>query len=75
MKKTISLTEFRKRSSSLFSEVEEGEIFVVLRHGKPIAEISPLSKSNVLPLWKKPGLRLSVKGMELSLAILEERES
>ncbi|MBA4367986.1 MAG: type II toxin-antitoxin system prevent-host-death family antitoxin [Desulfobacterium sp.] len=72
--KTITFTEFRKRASSLFSAVESGEVFVVLRHGKPIAEISPLSKSNILPSWKKPGLRLSVKGTELSSAILEERE-
>jgi antitoxin (DNA-binding transcriptional repressor) of toxin-antitoxin stability system len=72
--KTITFTEFRKHASTLFSAVEGGEIFVVLRHGKPIAEISPPSKSNILPSWKKPGLRLSIKGTELSSAILEERE-
>ncbi len=72
--KTITFTEFRKHASTLFSAVERGEIFVVLRHGKPIAEISPPSKSNILPSWKKPGLRLSIKGTELSSAILAERE-
>lgn len=72
--KTITFTEFRKHASSLFSAVEDGEIIVVLRHGKPIAEISPVSQKNDLPSWKKPGLRLSVKGSELSPAILEERE-
>ena len=72
--KTITFTEFRKHASSLFSAVEDGEIIVVLRHGKPIAEISPVSQKDGLPSWKKPGLRLSVKGTELSSAILEERE-
>lgn len=72
--KTITFTEFRKNASSIFSAVENGEIIVILRHGKPIAEISPPSKSDSLPSWKKPGLRLSVKGTELSSAILEERE-
>jgi antitoxin (DNA-binding transcriptional repressor) of toxin-antitoxin stability system len=72
--KTITFTEFRKHASRLFSAVEDGEIIVVLRHGKPIAEISPPSKSDNLPAWKKPGLRLSVKGTELSSAILEARE-
>ena len=72
--KTITFTEFRKHASSLFSAVEDGEIIVVLRHGKPIAEISPVSQKNDAPSWKKPGLRLSVKGTELSSAILEERE-
>ena len=71
--KTITFTEFRKHASTLFSDVESGEVIVVMRHGKPIAEISPPAKSE-LPSWKKPGLRLSVKGTELSSAILEERE-
>jgi len=72
--KTISFTEFRKHASSLFSAVEEGEIIVVLRHGRPIAKISPVSQQGVVPSWRKPGLRLSVKGANLSSAILEERE-
>ena len=72
--KTITFTEFRRHASTLFSAVESGETIVVIRHGKPIAEISPTDKSEDLPAWKKPGLRLSVKGTELSAAILEERE-
>ena len=72
--KTIAFTEFRKRASKLLTAVEDGETIIVLRHGKPIAEITPVSRRNDLPAWKKPGLRLSVKGAELSSAILEERE-
>ena len=72
--KTITFTEFRQHASSLFSAIEEGEIIVVLRHGKPIAEITPLSREAARPSWKKPGLRLTVKGASLSSAILEGRE-
>ena len=72
--KTITFTEFRRHASSLFSAVEDGEIIVVLRHGRPIAEISPVSRKDDMPSWKKPGLRLAAKGTELSSAILEERE-
>ena len=72
--RTVTFTEFRKHASRLFSAVEGGEIITVLRHGKPIAEIRPPPKSGGLPSWKKPGLRLSIKGSELSSAILEERE-
>ena len=72
--KTVSFTEFRKHASNLFSDVENGEMLVVMRHGKPIAEIKPVSKESKSPSWKKPGLRLSVKGAQLSTAILEERE-
>ncbi|NVM25640.1 MAG: type II toxin-antitoxin system Phd/YefM family antitoxin [Desulfobacterales bacterium] len=72
--KTITFTEFRKHASSLFSAVENGEVIVILRHGKPIAEITPVSPEATAPSWKRPGLRLSVKGARLSSAILEERE-
>ena len=72
--KTVSFTEFRKHASNLFSDVENGEMLVVMRHGKPIAEIKPVSKDLKNSSWKKPGLRLSVKGAQLSIAILEERE-
>jgi prevent-host-death family protein len=72
--KTITFTEFRKQASNFLSAVEDGESLIVLRHGKPIAEITPISREGGEPSWKRPGLRLSVKGAELSSAILEERE-
>jgi len=72
--KTMSFTEFRKHASNVFSAVEEGEIIVILRHGKPIAEIKPVLSNDAIPSWKRPGIRLSVKGTKLSSAILEERE-
>ncbi len=72
--KTVTFTEFRKHASALFSDVQEGEIIHVVRHGRPIAEISPLHPAeNNAPSWKMPGLRLSIKGESLSKAILEER--
>jgi len=73
--KTVTFTEFRKRASGVLSDVEKGETFLVLRHGKPIAEISPPSSGHVLtPSWKRPGLRLTAKGASLSAAIREERK-
>ena len=72
--KTITFTELRKHASGLLSDVEKGETYVVLRHGKPIAEISPAStEHSPEPSWKRPGLRLTAKGASLSSAILEER--
>jgi antitoxin (DNA-binding transcriptional repressor) of toxin-antitoxin stability system len=72
--KTVSFTEFRKHASNLFSVVENGEILVIMRYGKPIAEIKPVSNESKRPSWKEPGLRLSVKGAQLSSVILEERK-
>ena len=71
--KTVSFTEFRKNASGFFSDVEEGEVLVILRHGKPIAEVSPVSSADHVPAWKRPALRLATGGAGLSAAILGER--
>ena len=71
---TITLTDFRSHASGMFTRVENGETLIVLRHGHPIAEVSPITDNQYTqPSWKKPALRLSVKGAELSSVILEER--
>ena len=70
----VTLTEFRSQASSMLTRVEHGETLVVLRHGRPIAEICPAARENdTQPSWKKPALRLTAKGAALSSAILEER--
>jgi len=69
--KMVTFTEFRNHASDLFTSVEQGETLVVLRHGRPIAQIIPTG--NKLPSWKATALRLSVKGGDLSSAIMEER--
>ncbi|MGR3176739.1 MAG: type II toxin-antitoxin system Phd/YefM family antitoxin [Candidatus Anammoxibacter sp.] len=72
--KTISFTDFRKNASALMTEVENGEIIHILRHGKPVAEIIPFHKELSTPSWKNPALRLAINGMSLSKAIIEERK-
>jgi antitoxin (DNA-binding transcriptional repressor) of toxin-antitoxin stability system len=62
---TRTFTELQKHASKLFSEVEMGSTLLVLRHGKPIAKISPVSSERT-PSWKRPGLRLTAKGSSLS---------
>jgi antitoxin (DNA-binding transcriptional repressor) of toxin-antitoxin stability system len=59
----------------MLSRVERGESLLVLRHGRPIAEVIPIvSQNKELPSWKRPGLRLSAKGISLSATILAERD-
>ena len=72
---TVTLTEFRSHASGMLNRVERGETIVVIRHGRPIAEVSPVSAvTGGSPSWKKPGLRLVAKGATLSAAILTERD-
>lgn len=74
--KTITFTDFRKKASGFITEVEHGETLVLLRRGKPVAEIVPFSdRGHSIPAWKQPAIRLRTKGSDLSSAILEERET
>lgn len=73
--KTVTFTEFRSHASGLIDEVERGETLVVIRHGRPIAEILPYVKHTGEPSWKRQALRLTTKGSGLAEAILEERRS
>lgn len=74
--KTVTFTDFRKEASSFITEVEHGETLILLRRGKPVAEIVPFSDSaRRLPAWKQPVTRLRTSGNDLSSAILEERET
>lgn len=70
--KTVHFTDFRNRASGLMTAVENGETLLVVRHGRPIAEITPVEPRQ--PAWKRPALRLRVSGAELASAICEERE-
>ena len=74
--RTITFTDFRNNASGFITEVEHGERFVLLRRGKPVAEIVPFSDETLeKPSWKKQGIRLQIKGSDLSSAILQEREA
>jgi len=74
--KIITFTDFRKKASGFINEVEHGETLILLRRGKPVAEVVPFSdKYQWTPSWKQPGIRLRIRGRDLSSAILDERET
>jgi prevent-host-death family protein len=74
--KTVTLTDFRKNISSFIAEVEHSETIVLLRRGKPVAEVNPISdRLDKTPAWKRSRTRLKLKGSDLSSAILNERKS
>jgi antitoxin (DNA-binding transcriptional repressor) of toxin-antitoxin stability system len=72
--KKVLFSDFMDNISMYFSDVEKGETLLIIRHGKAIAIISPSKKLEPkIPAWKMPGLKLSIKGLDLSKAILEDR--
>ena len=73
--KTITFTDFRKKASGFITEVEHGETLVLLRRGKPVAEVIPYTdEASRKPSWKEPGIQLKIHGASLSSVILDERK-
>ena len=71
---TAAFTEFRKRIASFLDKVENGETVVITRHGRPIAEVAPPSFSTEGKSWKRPALRLKLKGISISKAVMADRK-
>ncbi len=72
--KTTNFTEFRKHAAEFLDEVENGEVIRILRHGKAVADISPVLIGNK-PSWKNAPPQISLSGVSLSAAILQNRKA
>lgn len=70
---STAFTEFRKKTASFLDKVENGETVVITRHGRPIAEVVPPSSHTISQSWKRPALRMKLKGISISRSILEDR--
>jgi prevent-host-death family protein len=71
--KTASFTEFRKHAAEFLDEVEKGEVVRILRHGKPVADITPVIQDN-RPSWKQAPPKIPLSGASLAKAILKDRK-
>lgn len=71
--KRVPFTEFRRNAASLIDAVESGETVLVLRHGKPVAEIVPVSTPKATVSWKQPAPPIRADKTSLSREILRER--
>ncbi len=70
---TTTFTEFRNNASHYLDLAEQGESIVIIRHGKPVAELKPIDSQKKIPSWKTAGLNLSVPGVSLSDEIIKQR--
>lgn len=71
---TTTFTEFRNNASHYLDLAEQGESIVIIRHGKPIAELKPIASNQKTPSWKSPGLNISIPDVSLSAEILKQRK-
>ncbi len=72
MQKT-NITDFRSHLAHYLALVEDGEQVIIMRHGKAIAKLTPISTEKEKPSWQQPALRLKIKKVSLSKIILDER--
>lgn len=83
--KRIAFSRFRARPGESFQAVELGERVVLTWHGRAVAELkqvtpepepTPEPTPEEVPAWKRPRLRLTLRGdgPSLSQTIIDERE-
>jgi prevent-host-death family protein len=77
---TIPLSEFRANASAVIDLVERGETVRILRHGKPVAELVPVTNDTTprVPSWKRviePLHIIRPDGKTGAQFIVEEREA
>jgi prevent-host-death family protein len=56
MTKTLTLRDANQNFSRCIREVESGEEFVIMRNGKPVARLTPVSNLRVLTEKQKEAL-------------------
>jgi prevent-host-death family protein len=70
----LQFTEFRNKSREFLDAVENGNSYVIVRRGKPIAQVTPF-KETVTQGWKRPRILVKLKGTKTTTDyLMEERD-
>jgi prevent-host-death family protein len=69
----VQFTDFRNHSKDYFDRIEEGESYIIVRRGKPVARMLPFEQPS--PGWKRSLKRIKLKAGEKTTMdyIAEER--
>lgn len=71
----VNVKEARSKISALLDKVQQGEEVIILRRGKRIARLVPITSSaKKLPDLTAFRSSMSVKGKSLSQTVVQERE-
>ena len=71
---TTTFSDFRSHASHYLSVAEAGESTIIMRHGKAVAKLCPISNEDIKKSWQHPPLQLNIKGVSLSKALLDDRK-
>ena len=68
----IKFTDFRNHSKEYFDSIEHGNSYIIIRKGKPIAQITPFNDKE--PGWKRKNRKIKLKNSKTTLEyIIQER--
>ena len=69
----LQFTEFRNHSKEYFEKIEDGEEFIIIRKGRPVAKILPFEQK--IKAWKRNVKKLKLKNSNKTTTdyIIEER--
>jgi len=69
----LQFTEFRNHSKEYFEKIEEGEAFIIIRKGRPVAKILPFIQKT--QGWKRDVSRIKLRKTNKTTIdyIIEER--
>lgn len=69
----VQFTDFRNNSKEYFDKIENGQSFIIIKRGKPVAQITPFT--NTLKGWKREVKRIKLKNKHKTTTdyIIEER--
>ncbi|MCX8125221.1 MAG: type II toxin-antitoxin system Phd/YefM family antitoxin [Spirochaetes bacterium] len=70
----IKYTDFKNKSKDYIDRVEEGQDFIIIRKGKPVARLMPID-INKSHRWKPNIKKISLKTKTTLDYIQEERNS
>ena len=71
----LQFTALRNSAKEYFDEVEKGKSYVIIRKGKPIAKVIPFKETELVPSWKRPLKKVTLKsGIDSSTLLRQIRD-
>jgi antitoxin (DNA-binding transcriptional repressor) of toxin-antitoxin stability system len=61
----LKFTDFRNNSKKYFDQIEHGKTFIIIRKGKPVAQIIPFKNSS--QGWKRENRKIKLKSKKNTL--------
>jgi len=69
----LQFTDFRNHSKEYFNEIENGQTYIIIRKGKPVAQINPFHHNSAG--WKRSIEKIKLKTNITTTELLAKERS